>query len=182
VMLPNAALPPLVEEPEPQMHVGIEPSVLAGLDTPTSKPSNPKDIIGAGKLPLSLWPATATAMGSIGMMNGLTKYGRDNFRAIGIRSSIYVDAALRHLIAWNEGEECDQDDLVPHLAAALACIAIIVDARAAGKMTDDRKVEGGYTQLVKELTPHIGRLKTLHASKNPKHYTIADNGTLPKDE
>ena len=140
-----------------------------------AKPSNPKDAIGSNKLPLHLWPNTATAMGSIGMLNGLCKYGRSNFRAIGIKASIYYDAARRHLDAWFEGEECDPDDGVPHLSAALACIAIIVDARAAGKMTDDRMVEGGYLRLVKELTPHVARLKALHAGKNPHHYTIADS-------
>ena len=64
---------------------------------------------------------------------------------------------------------------MPHLAAALACIAIIVDAEAAGKLTDDRQVAGGYRSLVKNITPHVARLRALHGSRNPKHYTIKDN-------
>ena len=140
----------------------------------TEKPTNPKDAIGSNKLPLHLWPATATAMGSVGMLNGALKYGRSNFRAIGVRSSIYVDAAMRHIAAWFEGEECDRDDGVPHLAAALSCLAIIVDAQAAGKLTDDRMVPGGYHELMDNLTQHVARLKALHAGKNPKHYTITD--------
>lgn len=149
-------------------------SYSAGVEE-TSKPSNPKDAIGSNKLPLHLWPATATAMGCLGMLNGMLKYGRSNFREIGVRASIYVDACKRHLDAWFEGEECDPDDGVPHLAAALSCLAIIVDARAAGKMTDDRNVKGGYRGLVGELTAHVPRLKQLHAGKDPHHYTIADN-------
>lgn len=141
----------------------------------TSKPTNPKDLIGSGKLPLHLWPSTATAMGSVGMLNGMLKYGRSNFRAVGVRASIYVDAAKRHLDAWFEGEECDPDDGVPHLAAALSCIAIIVDADAAGKLTDDRATKGGYRELMAQLTPHVARLKALHAGKAPKHYTIEDS-------
>ena len=47
------------------------------------KPSNPKDMIGSNKLPLHLWPNTATAMGSLGFLNGALKYGRANFREIG---------------------------------------------------------------------------------------------------
>lgn len=109
------------------------------------------------------------------MANGMLKYGRSNFRAIGVKTSIYIDAAKRHLDAFFEGEECDPDDGVPHLAAALACIAIIVDARAAGKLNDDRQVAGGYRALVEELTPHIKRLKELHKDRAPKHYTKADN-------
>lgn len=142
----------------------------------SEKLTNPKDMIGTDKLPLHLWPATATAMGCIGLLNGMLKYGRTNWRAAGIRASIYVDAAKRHLDAWFEGEEFDPDDGVPHLAAALACIAIIVDTQAAGKLNDDRAMEAGYRQLVAELTPHVARLKEHHADRNPKHYTIADNG------
>lgn len=149
-----------------------------GTDSVNSKPTNtenPKDAIGSGKLPLHLWPNTATAMGCIGLLNGMLKYGRGNWRAAGIRASIYVDACKRHLDAWFEGEECDPDDGVPHLAAALACLAIITDARAAGKLNDDRNMAGGYRDLVSELTPHVQRLKELHADRDPKHYTIADN-------
>jgi hypothetical protein len=136
---------------------------------------NPKDAIGDTKLPIHLWPNTATAYGCIAMLNGMLKYGRSNFRAIGVRSSIYYDACKRHMDAWFEGEECDPDDGVPHLSAALACIAIIVDAMAAGKLTDDRMVAGGYRALVDEMTKHVPRLKELHKNRNPKHYTKDDN-------
>lgn len=145
------------------------------MNTKPTNTENPKDAIGSGKLPLHLWPSTATAMGSIGLLNGMLKYGRANWRHAGIRASIYVDACKRHLDAWFEGEECDPDDGVPHLSAALACLAIIVDARAAGKLNDDRNVAGGYRELVEELTPHVQRLKDLHAGRDPKHYTIADS-------
>lgn len=145
------------------------------IDGNKSKESNPKDMIGSNKLPLHLWPNTATAMGCLGFLNGMLKYGRSNFRIHGIRASIYYDAAKRHLDAWFEGEECDPDDGVPHLGAALACIAIIVDAQAAGKLNDDRAVEGGYRALVDRLTPHVPRLKALHADKDPYHFTIADS-------
>ena len=140
------------------------------------KPTNPKDIIGSTKLPLHLWPTTATAMGCIGLLEGMLKYGRTNWREAGVRASIYVDAAKRHLDAWFEGEECAPDSGSPHLANALACIAILVDAQAAGKLVDDRAYNGaGYRALVEKLTPHVEQLKTLFADKSPHHYTIVDN-------
>lgn len=148
----------------------------------TQKPTNPKDLIGSSKLPLHLWPTTATAMGCIGLLNGALKYGRTNWRESGVRASIYIDAAKRHLDAWFEGEECDPDDGVPHLSAALACIAIIVDAKAAEKLNDDRAYNGdGYRKLVEDLTPHVDRLKALHAGKEPKHLTVED-GAQGDDE
>jgi hypothetical protein len=152
---------------------------LAAVDMPGApglKPTNPKDAIGADKLPLHLWPTTATAMGCVAMAEGAVKYGRANWRNSGVRASIYVDACKRHLDAWFEGETVAPDSGVPHLANALACLAIIVDAQAAGKLVDDRAFNGaGYRKLVEELTPHIGRLKTLHSDKDPKHFTIGDN-------
>lgn len=139
------------------------------------KPSNPKDIIGSDKLPLHLWPETATAAGCIGLLNGALKYGRSNWRACGVKASIYVDAAKRHLNAWFEGEECDPDDGVPHLSAVLACLAILVDARAMGQLVDDRQCRGGYHSFVQEMTSHVARLKKHHAARSPRHYTIEDS-------
>lgn len=136
---------------------------------------NPKDSIGSGKLPLHLWPSTATAMGCLGLLDGMLKYGRSNWRVAGVRASIYVDAAKRHLDKWFEGQDCDDDSGLPHFAHALACIAILVDAEAAGKLNDDRMVAGGYLTMLDELTPHVARLKELHSAKNPKHWTIADD-------
>lgn len=141
----------------------------------SEKDTNPKDSIGCNKLPLHLWPTTATALGCLGMLNGALKYGRANFRERGVRASIYIDACKRHLDAWFEGEELDPDDGVPHLAAALSCIAIVVDAGAVGKLTDDRNVNGGnYRSYVDNLTQHVPRLRSLHEARDPKHYTIKD--------
>lgn len=140
----------------------------------SAKPTNPKDLLGSNKVPMHLWPTTATAMGSIALLNGALKYGRSNWREAGVRASIYYDAAMRHLMAWFEGEECDPDDGVPHLAAALGCLAIIVDAEAAGKLEDDRAHVGGLRALMERLTPEVARLKAHHAGKDPKHYTIKD--------
>lgn len=141
------------------------------------KPTNPKDVIGCDKLPLHLWPTTATAMGCIGLLEGMAKYGRSNFRDSGVRASIYVDACKRHLDAWFEGEDAAPDSGVPHLANAIACIAILIDSGAMGKLVDDRNYNGGgYRALIDSLTPHVARLKALHADKSPYHFTIADNG------
>jgi hypothetical protein len=143
-------------------------------DKPTL--GNPKDVVGSDKLPLHLWPATATAMGCLAFLEGASKYGARNYRAIGVRASIYVDAAKRHLDAWFEGEEVSPDTGTPHLSSALACLAILVDAQAHGKMHDDRAYAEtpGYRALVEKLTPHVKKLKDQFADKHPKHYNISD--------
>jgi hypothetical protein len=138
------------------------------------KLTNPKDVIGTDKLPLHLWPETATAMGCLGLLEGALKYGRSNWRESGVRYSIYVDALRRHVNALFEGEDLDPDSGLPHLSHALACLAIVVDAQAAGNLVDDRQYPGGYRKLVEELTPFVVQTKERHKDKNPKHYTIAD--------
>jgi len=139
------------------------------------KDTNPKDAIGVTKIPFHLWPETASIYGALGFLDGMLKYGRSNWRSAGVRVSVYYDACRRHLNAYFEGEENTPDTGLPHLACALACIAILIDAKAAGKLVDDRMYKGGYHKLLEEMTPHVKRLKELHKDKNPKHWTIQDN-------
>lgn len=148
-------------------------------ESPATKPStNPKDAIGNVKLPLHLWPAEATALGCLGMLEGALKYGRNNYVAgDGVIASIYVAACKRHLDAWFSGENMTRDTKQDHLGNALACLAIIVKARAHDKLIDDRDHApiDGYQQLVDEITPRVKQLQEMFADKNPRHYTIADN-------
>lgn len=139
------------------------------------KESNPKDIIGSDKLPFHLCPTTFIAGIAMAMLEGCLKYGRSNFRAIGVRASIYYDACLRHLIAWFEGEDIDPDSGINHLYKAGACLAVIADAMEAGKLNDDRMIEGGYNKTVAKFAPMIKLLKEKYKDKYPKHYSIQDN-------
>ena len=141
------------------------------METKLSNPLNPKDAIANGKIPLHLWPSTATAMGAIGLLEGRFKYGNANWREAGVRASVYVSACQRHLAAWFEGEDTDPDSHLPHLSHALACLAILVDAQAAGKLTDDRQYPGGYRKLMDELTPLVAMVNDKYADKpEPRHY------------
>jgi hypothetical protein len=144
-----------------------------------TKLTNPKDLVGSGKLPLHLVPETMTAVASLAFLDGALKYGRANWRVAGVRASIYIDAAKRHLVAWFEGEENDPDSGVHHLGHALACIGILIDAGFCDKLNDDRQIKGGWRRAVSNLTPHVDRLKKLHEHRTDiKHYTINDNGLL----
>lgn len=138
-----------------------------------SKDTNPKQLIGSSKLPMHLWPTTATAMGCLGMLEGL-KYGRSNFRDSGIKASIYYDAARRHLDAWFEGEDMSKEG-VPHLSNALSCLAIIVDSMAMNTFVDDRMHNGaGYRPFVDYLSTLVPQIRDTALENNAKHFTIAD--------
>jgi len=141
-----------------------------------TKPTNPKDAIGSDKLPYHLWPNTASVMGALGLLEGMLKYGRSNWRNAGVRFTIYYDAAQRHMDKLKAGEDIDEDSGLPHECHILACWAIIVDAKATGKFIDDRDYNGeGYTKLLKEMTPHVKRIKEKYKDRSPKHWTIEDN-------
>jgi hypothetical protein len=72
------------------------------------------------------------------MLEGAAKYGRHNYRIAGVRASVYYDAAMRHLMAWWEGEDIDPDSGLPHVVKAMACFAVLRDAQINGKLNDDR--------------------------------------------
>lgn len=145
---------------------------MARSQQPISK--NPNDALGAKRIPFHLFPETATIQGALAMLDGAYKHGRANYRAGGVRASIYYDACRRHLNAWFEGEQNADDSGVSHLGHALACIAILIDCEAAGVLEDDRQFPGGYLDLIKELTPQVEALNVMHKGKRPKHYTIKD--------
>lgn len=143
-----------------------------------SDASNPKDAAGRAKLPLHLWPASATAYGSLGFLEGECKYGRNNFRGTSVAASVYVAAAMRHITAWFEGEENSADTGNPHLGNALACLAILVDAKVNGTLIDDRNFvpdPGAHGRMIEALVQQSASLKAQFADKKPKHYDARDN-------
>ena len=136
------------------------------------KPSNPKDVIGSNKVPLGLVPGTTMAYLAIGHLEGDLKYGRVNWREAGVRTTIYLDACLRHLEKFKDGEWEDPTTKVPHLANALACLSIIVDAHHAGKLTDDRPKSTPTSEVVDKMGDLVIHLKDLYKDKKPTDYFI----------
>jgi len=124
------------------------------------KESNPKDDAAAGtRLDLSLFPDTAVVYGALAMTEGHLKYGGYNYRVVGVRASVYISACGRHFKKWIAGEWADPETKIPHLASALACIAIIIDAHECGKLIDDRppavKAIGKLFGWAEEITKHL---------------------------
>ena len=103
-----------------------------------SKETNPKDAVGIRKVPLSTVSAPVLMEIGLGMLEGARKYGRHNYRVAGIRSSVYYDAAMRHLMAWWEGEDIDPDSGLNHITKALTCLTVLRDAQMSDMVTDDR--------------------------------------------
>lgn len=86
------------------------------------------------KAPLSLLPAKPLRAIAAAMLDGATKYERNNWRVKNPeetdedRRHVYTSAALRHLYAFIDPdfEDSAEDSGVYHLAHAGACILILL--------------------------------------------------------
>ena len=136
------------------------------------KPSNPKDALGVNKAPMSTVSAVVLAEVGVAMLEGAAKYGRHNYRAVGVRSSVYYDAAMRHLMAWWEGQDIDPDSEMSHITKAITSLIVLRDAMLYEKLVDDRPppCPEFYTQLNKK----VAEIQLVHHDKNPRHYTKND--------
>ena len=157
----------------------IRQFVLAKTVPPTKdvvpkKPSNPKEAIGDTKLNLSLVPDTAHMYLASAFTEGALKYGSYNWRAAGVRASTYVAACRRHLAKWWNGEEVDPKTKVHHLANAMACLAIILDAKLVSKLNDDRPPVADINGLIESLEGTVAHLKEMSNGLTPHHYTAND--------
>ena len=104
----------------------------------STKLSNPKDSCGVKKVPFSTVSAPVVAEIGLAMLEGALKYGRHNYRVVGVRASVYYDALLRHITAWWEGEDIDPDSGLNHVTKAIATLAVLRDAMINEKLADDR--------------------------------------------
>lgn len=104
-----------------------------------SKPSNPKDALGIRRTPFHLLPWPVLGELALALLEGALKYGANNWRTIGVRGSVYVSAAMRHVAQYEEGEDVDPDSGVHHLTKAIACLVIMRDAQRLGRFVDDRR-------------------------------------------
>lgn len=135
---------------------------------------NPKAAAGAEKVPLFLLSSIAKAKWALAQFAGMAKYGAWNWRAAGITTSTYLSAMERHMDAFKEGEDFDPVDGTDHLGNIMACAAILIDARAAGKLTDDRPPSVGVRAAYAEVEAQMAVLRERYKDLVPKHYTIAD--------
>jgi hypothetical protein len=93
-----------------------------------------------GKPPLSLIPRTALWAEARVMAHGADKYGRDNWRG-GMSWSRLIDAALRHITAFADGEDIDNGEGgtgESHLANARCCLAFLIEYMEYELGEDDR--------------------------------------------
>jgi hypothetical protein len=117
--------------------------------------NNPKTRFGIAKPNPFLVPPASIIYQALAMQDGAKKYGPYNWRGNQVTASIYVAAAMRHLMAWVDGEDNARDSGKPHLGHALACLGIIVDAYETGNLIDDRPKVGTVSDLIEAKTESV---------------------------
>jgi hypothetical protein len=117
--------------------------------------TNPKTQYGLAKPSLSkVPPLPLLAVGQV-MSIGAAKYGPMNWRKDPVSASTYYDAAMRHLMAWWDGQTNDPETGLPHLAHAAANLCILLDADSGPWLQDDRPLAGYTNEFISDNTKEL---------------------------
>jgi len=106
---------------------------------------NPKTIFGLAKPGMRAVPPLPLLAVGQAMTVGMQKYGHYNWRNDPVTASVYYDAAMRHLLAWWDGQDLDTETGCQHLALAAANLLILMDADSGPWLNDDRHQHKGFT-------------------------------------
>lgn len=143
-----------------------EPKAYVCPEGEGNKDTNPKDIIGSSKPGVSSVPIQVMAEVGNAMLEG-QKYGRHNYRAAGVRASVYLDAVWRHLFVqwWDNGEDVDEASQLNHVTKAIAGLCVLRDSMLQGNFEDDRppKANLTMTELQTQATNVINNIEPLPA-------------------
>jgi len=113
--------------------------------------NNPKSLLGRNKVPLHLVPPSAKYYLALALADGAKKYGPYNWRDSAISISTYKAAMERHIDAFWDGENVAKDSKVHHIAHAMACCALILDAMTIDMLVDDRPAKGASSKLQEDF-------------------------------
>ena len=127
------------------------------------KDSNPKDAVGSTKPPIHNVPLSVVAEIGLALAEGSHKYGSSNWRVIGVRASVYWDAAFRHIKAFWEGEDVDPDSQLSHITKAISALVVLRDAMIQDNWNDDRPPRSKQTPAMvsEQYKQMLERLKSL---------------------
>jgi hypothetical protein len=89
------------------------------------------------KLPLNLLSTEAMNQTAAVLAFGAQKYAEHNWRK-GFAWSRPLAAAMRHLTAFNDGEDKDPESGLSHLAHAACCIMFLLEFEKTHRYLDDR--------------------------------------------
>jgi hypothetical protein len=113
--------------------VQIPPETLAAIKTQLGTALK----FDQNKLPLNLLSTEAMNQTAAVLAFGAQKYAEHNWRN-GFAWSRPLAAAMRHITAFNDGEDRDPESGLSHLAHAACCIMFLLEFEKTHKHLDDR--------------------------------------------
>lgn len=109
-----------------------------------------------GKPPLSLISREANLREAEVLAFGARKYSTWNWSK-GIEWSRVLDAALRHIAAYADGENFDEESGLNHLAHARCCISFLLDFAKEHPELDDRRPRPDLVPARRDSTKDVPR-------------------------
>jgi hypothetical protein len=156
--------------------------------------NDPKGAAGALKTPLGLIPPFAMEQTALAHKLGAEKYGPFNWRDTGVCVSTYINAIMRHINAFRDGENLDPESGISHLAHIACSCNILLDADYCDTLQDDRNVlpnadikfmsANGYSSSGQEdvLRSHINYVLDSFYDDNNGYVAIAEGAILEEGD
>lgn len=140
----------------------------------SSKPTNPKDLVGVRKSPISTVSTTTLAEAAHALQD-LTALQQTPLHA-----SAAYNVAMSALLGWWEGAEqfpLPTAHAIPTAMAALFLLrqAMILSSNGATDRYVDDRPRPGSAPFYPQLNALAGKVLDAHADKNPRHFTIEDS-------
>lgn len=126
--------------------------------------TNAKFEFGDAKPPITEIPPVAIFLMGQVMLRGSQKYGPFNWRDNGVDIRTYVNAMARHMFAYWDGQDCDPETGIPHLAHVMACCGIILDLHMNGDLTDNRPANGPLPEWLEQNGASPDKRSNAHMS------------------
>ena len=105
---------------------------------PNDGPGSPRGIKYDDDKPRMALLSTYALIETAKVLNyGAQKYGDDNWRG-GISARRLISAALRHILAFNDGEDNDPETGLSHLAHAMCMLMFELESSVTHPELDDR--------------------------------------------
>lgn len=133
----------------------------------TNKPTQEGKKSDDGKPRLSLLPWRAVQQIVAVLEFGAAKYGADNWQHVPNARQRYFDAAMRHLLAWWDGERLDAESGLPHLAHAGCCILFLLwsDKDATEEKAAQKAAHDAAVLLAKRVKAHQAAQEARYAGR-----------------
>ncbi|QNP78398.1 dATP/dGTP diphosphohydrolase domain-containing protein [Agrobacterium tumefaciens] len=146
----------------------------------STKETNPKDGFGIKKWrQFATIPMTVMCEVGVAMLEGHKKgYGRHNYRVSGVKASVYVDAAMGHIMQWWEGEDIDADSQLSHITKAISSLVVLRDAMIQQQLNDDRPPKANLEAVRTELQRVVDEMFEKYP-EGVEPYTEAKHSRLP---